>query len=83
MKAWRFDDGDPGEACLLVYADKRNQARVLGLHACPWDCEGYKFTRAMRRPKWDGYFSHQTVISGNKDLPEEAPRFFDNELDWV
>ena len=83
MKAWRFDDGTPEVACLLVYAQTRNEARILGLQACPWDCEGYEFTRALRRPKWDDYFDVQTVIAVNQDLPEEAPRFFDNELDWV
>ena len=83
MKAWRFDDGDPGEACLLVYAQTRNEARILGFRACPWDCKGYKYTRVVRRPKWDDFFDCQTVVSDNKDLPIGAPPFFDNELDWV
>jgi len=77
MKAWHIFDGEVGECSLLVFAETRNRARVLGLSG-PWDYEDYISVSAIRAPLWDQYAESEAVIEINDDLPNGAPLFYDD-----
>jgi hypothetical protein len=77
VRAWHVHDGEPGEASVLVFAETRNRARVLGTQS-DWDFE-YINTEAKLAPQWHTYASTEKIINDNSELPEGAPKFY---ADW-
>jgi hypothetical protein len=65
-----FDDG-----CVLVYAETRNKAKLKAYRAGPWTLDYIDF-KAIRVPKFDEYYNGRQLIEENRELPEDAPRFF-------
>ncbi len=57
--------------CLLVYANSREQACLIGA-----DTIGSSEIKALRMPEFDQFFRGITVIKDNLELPEGAPYFF-------
>jgi len=80
MKAFIVFCGDPMEGCILVYAESANKARSksYNLLFC-WD---YIDTSAKRRPDFDQYYREGTsVIECNSFLPDDAPDFYDDDIE--
>ena len=77
IRAWHVHDGDPGEASILVFAETRNRARILGTKS-DWDFE-YVNTEAKLAPAWHQYADAERIVEDNSQLPPDAPRFY---ADW-
>lgn len=77
IRAWHVHDGEPGEASVLVFAETRNRARVLGTQS-DWDFE-YINTEAKLAPQWHAYALVEKIIEDNSELPADAPKFY---ADW-
>jgi len=78
MKAFMVFSDDPGEGCLLVYADTANEARSKSYNCLfSWD---YIDTSARRVPKYDQYYIDGAceIIDDNSELPEGAPKFYND-----
>lgn len=85
MKAWRVDNGDPRDGCLLVYAPTPAQARVLGMEASPapdW-LDEYAAVRATREPRYDDIFLARCVIDSNGALPQDLQDFYQDEQSHI
>ena len=78
MKAWMVFEYDPFEGCMLVFAENRNRAKVLGFKAGWFD--EYIHLSANRQPNYDKFALKERTIESNEELPDDAPIFFTEVL---
>lgn len=76
MKAWHVHGGWPSDASLLVFAESKNRARMIGFQHGTWDFDEYIYTHAWRAPAFDTFADRERVIDTNEDLPAGAPAFY-------
>ena len=71
------DDG-----CLLIYAENRNQARMIAHRKGPWWAD-YIEIRAIRSHRMDKYAMGDTpyIIETNQELPKGAAFYLEEETD--
>lgn len=81
LKAYNVYPGnDPfDEGCILVFADRRNKARLMGHHQGPW-CVPYIEMSAKRVKNFDKHAigNEPYFVESNEDLPE--PFFYEGEI---
>jgi hypothetical protein len=79
MKAWHLYQDEPFDNSLLVFADTRNRAKVIGFAKGPWEWESYLTITAKRAPRWDDIFDVETVVDDNSDLPSGTAPFYQDD----
>lgn len=82
LRAWHVFELDSYKSIvnsLLVFAETRNDARIIAIQHGPWDYESYLSVQAKRAKDWDEHikFSDFDIIETNDDLPKDAPAFYD------
>ena len=89
MKAYAVYVGDSpwNEGCVLVFAESRNAARVIGVRYGPWHANYLDMT-ALRKPDYDQWFTpwlknnvgSVPLIETNEELPPGCHTFFDDRI---
>lgn len=76
-----FPGRDPAdEGCLLVFAPTRGKAKNFAWGYGFWDSD-YVDYNAWRRQSWDKWAVKDEMhcMETNEDLPDGAPKFYDDE----
>lgn len=83
IKAYMVYPGDNpfNEGCFLIYARKRNDARLIGFRNWPSHGPDYIDFRAIRKKNYDKFYRPgNMIIEENRELPDGAPPFYTEEI---
>lgn len=75
MKAYMVHDGDPGEGCILAYAESASRAKAVAMKS-GW-LDDYICMVAIRKPEFDKYSNgSERYIETNNELPHGVKFFY-------